>query len=105
MTTDLTTIDLLEDYLTPIPDGTPATIHLGYTSSDYPATVVGVERFKSGARGCLVRTVIVRQVSLSGDVVGEPIRFRVTTEGRLQQVGNAWNSLVLGTATHTPYMD
>lgn len=99
------TIDLTTDYLTPIPNGTPATYVLGYTSSTYPTIVVGVDRFKSGARGSLVKRVTVRQVSVSGDVVGEPIRFTVKPDGRLVEVGNAWNSLTLGVAIHTPYMD
>lgn len=99
------TIDLTTDYLTPIPNGTPATIHLGYTASAYPATVVGVDRFKTGSRGSLVKRVLVRQVSLSGAVVGEPLRFTVNAEGRLTQVGNAWNSLTLGVSESIPYMD
>jgi hypothetical protein len=105
MTTDLTTIDLTTDYLTPIPDGTPATMHFGYTSSTYPATVVGVERFKSGSRGSLVKRVTVRQVARDGSAVGEPIRFIAKPDGRLVEVGNAWNSLTLGVAVYTPYMD
>lgn len=98
-------INLREDYLTPIPEGTPATYVLGYTSSTYPCVVVKVERYKTGRNAGLVKTVAVRQVSHSGNIVGEPKRFTVKDDGRLVQVGNAWNSLVLGEAVYTPYMD
>lgn len=99
------TIDLTTDRFTPIPEGTPATIVLGYTSSAYPAIVVKVERFKSGSRASLVKTVTVKQVSLSGRICDGETRFIVKPNGQLTEVGNAWNHLNLGIAEHRPYWD
>ena len=99
------TIDLTTDRFTPIPEGTPATIVLGWTASAYPAIVVKVERFKSGSRASLVKTITVKQVSFSGRICGVETRFIVKPDGQLTEVGNAWNHLNLGIAEHRPYWD